>query len=107
VKGSEQQTKKATDDMAITSAFLLASQSALKPLLRPSAHREVGRFIGRIESDVEAKKFLTWAARVVRAHRRDARGGRPKIAARIVRSAPEGLFRRPERAYRPRYIFTQ
>ena len=91
----------------ILRVFVLACHAGMQPLLRPSAHRELGRFVGHLQTQKDVIAFLTWAQHVLRAHRRDAHGASPKSAARLVRNAPKGMFVRPELAYRPRRLYSR
>ena len=92
----------------VLGAFLLANIAAMQPLLRPSAHKELRQFIATRRTTTDVLDFLHWTNRVVQAHKRDSRRAGPRMAARIVRrSAPKGMFRRPELAYRPRRIYSR
>jgi hypothetical protein len=86
-------------------AFLASSIAAMKPLLRPSARRDMFRFVVAIRSEAKAKEFLAWASRVLEANRVDGRSGHGGRAARAIQETPLPVFRRPDRAYRPRSIF--
>ena len=85
--------------------FLLAAAAAMKPLLRPSARRDLNRFVATIRSDASAKDFMEWATRVLEANRTDGKSIRGGLASRAIRETPLPIFRRPDRAYRPRAIF--
>lgn len=90
---------------SLTGAFLLAAIAAMKPLLRPSARHDMARFVATITSEGKATEFLSWATRVLEAHRQDGKGVRGGRAARVIRETSLPVFRRPDRAYRPRAIF--
>jgi hypothetical protein len=85
--------------------FVLAATAAMKPLLRPSARRDLARFIATIKWDGEAKEFVRWAARVLEAHRAGSKSIRRGRAATAILETALPIFRRPSRAYRPRSIF--
>jgi hypothetical protein len=83
--------------------FSLAAQ--LRPLLRPSARRDLARYISGLSSDQSAKEWLRWAHEVLTTFKTEARTLRVGRTGLLIRAAPIGAFRRPDRAYRVRWIF--
>jgi hypothetical protein len=84
--------------------FLLASVGRLRPLLRPSARNDLARYARNIQSVESAQAFLAWSQRVLEAHMQDAKqrwGGR---AAKVVAQTALPIFRRPDRAFRVRWL---
>jgi hypothetical protein len=86
-----------------TRMFLLAMGAQLRQLLRPSARRDLGEYVKSLTSDTEAQPFLDWAKDVVEAHR-SAKTRRAGRARALVRAAPDGVFTRPETAFRVRWL---
>jgi len=84
-------------------AFVLAQLACLSPLLRPSARKDLRRFVGAMRRD-DLDEFMRWADRVLQAHRVDGKHLGGMRAAEAVRQTSLPIFRRPERAYRPRPI---
>src|SRR5437879_2759246 len=70
--------------------------TGLRPVLRPSARRDLTRYLQGIRDDDAARAWSSWAQMILDAHRTDVTGGRR--VRDLLRSAPVGLFRRPDRA---------
>ena len=89
----------------LTRVFVFSLAAQLRPLLRPSARRDLARYIASFSSDESAKEWLRWAHEVLTTFKSEARTLRVGRTGRLVRAAPIGVFRRPDRAYRVRWIF--
>lgn len=81
-------------------AFVCAIQ--LRALLRPSARRDLSRFLKARRSVQELGGFVAWAQDVLEAHRVDRHGLRNRRTAHAIQADPLGAFRRPMRAFRLR-----
>jgi len=75
----------------------------MKGLLRPSARDELIEFVRHLKSSDEVQTFVDWTTAVLSAHKESEPGQRRDRSIRAMRNLP--VFRRPERAYRPRSIF--
>lgn len=101
----ESQTFKAENVLpGLLRAFLLVTVTKLRPLLRPSARNDLARYVGRLDSVSDAQTFLAWGQRLISAHMEDARKHGGSRAARVVSQTELPIFRRPDRAYRVRWL---
>jgi hypothetical protein len=88
----------------ILRSFMLVTALKMRPLLRPSARRDLLRFVGTLDSDEHAKAFLEWGVRVIKAHHEDAKSLRRPRAKQLIAQTELPIFRRPDRAYRVRWL---
>jgi hypothetical protein len=100
----EKRTLRPAEVPPIIHVFMMAAGMKMRPLLRPSARRDMGRYMGRVRTEDEAKIFLEWSIRVLNAHHEDTksmRGGRARLA---ILQTELPIFRKPQRAYRIRWM---
>jgi len=85
-------------------SFMLATGLKMRPLLRPSARRDMARFMSKMDSDEQAQEFLEWGVNVLRAHHEDAKSVRRNRARQLIAQTKLPIFRKPDRAYRLRWL---
>lgn len=62
------------------------------------------KYVSLLNTDDEARAWLLWSREVLQGHEEDRKHLRKGRAERAVRSARTGVFRKPQRAYRPRRL---
>lgn len=85
-------------------AFMLVTGLKIRPLIRPSARKDMARFMATIESDEQAKEFLDWGLNVLNAYHKDAKSIRGDRARQLIAQTKLPIFRKPENAFRVRWI---
>src|SRR5262245_13751902 len=83
-------------------SFMLVTGLKMRPLLRPSARKDLTKFMAQIDSDEQAKEFLDWGISVLSAHHNDAKSRHGGQARQLIEQTKLPIFRRPRRAYRVR-----
>jgi hypothetical protein len=81
---------------------IMAAACGIWRRLRPAARGDLANFLKHIRGETEARAFVDWAAKVLRASGSHRSRFRSREVVELFRNAPPGLFRHPERAFRPR-----
>jgi hypothetical protein len=87
----------------LTRMWALSCAIQLHPLLRPSAREDCQRYLANLTDEASIREWMIWATRVIEAQRRQPGSSPLSLAARLMASAPRGVFRRPQHAFRPRH----